>query len=195
MKTFKSFAELAEQLISTIPAVEAARYLGHREAAVIVQTEAQQELGHYQSAAGPFQAWQNLADTTLNGFDGPDGVHHPGKIELGYAPPDNPLVATGELHDHIEISYDSREAVIGVPDETVGSGVDGDEVRNIGDVAVYLEFGRKGMPPRSFLGRAAYVKRDEIVSALCLPVIHAIASVPYAPAKTQSSQPKDDIPF
>ena len=195
MKTFNSFGALADHLISIIPAVEAARPLGLRDAAVIVQQEAQREIGHYQDAAGPFQAWAPLAETTLYGWDDPNGEHHPGKIELGYAPPDNPLAATYELHDHIEISYDSREAAIGVPDEVVGSGDDGDHVRNIGDVAVALEFGTRTMPPRSFLGRAAYVQRDAIIRALCLPVISAIAGVPYVSPRREGAQPIDDIPF
>jgi len=195
MKEFKSFGALADHLLSIIPAAEAGGARGVRDAAAIVQHEAQRETGHYQDAVGPFRGWQHLAETTLDGWDDARGLHHPGKIEAGYAPPDNPLLASSELHDHIEISYAGLESVVGVPDEVVhGDGVY-EHDRNIGDVAVALEFGTRTMPPRSFLGRAAYVKRDAIVAAVCLPVISAIASVPYVSPTPEGVQPIDDIPF
>ena len=197
MRTFKSCGEFAAYLLSIAPLAEAAQAHGMRDAAVIVQEEAQRELGHYQPAVGPYREWAPLAESTLEGWDDSHGNHHPGKIELGYAPPDNPLLASGELKYSIEISYNSREAAIGVPDETVGDGSDGNRERNIGDVAVDLEFGTRDMPARSFLGRAAYVKREEIVAAMVLPVIYAIASVPYVRPQHGHAADSgiDDIPF
>jgi hypothetical protein len=134
-----------------------------QEAARVVQQEASDSIGHYQGGAGPFKDWAPLSEYTLNGWDTPTGDHYPGKIEMGFAPPDNPLLRTGELKYHIDFTVSGYEAAIGVPDEQVGDGTQENPYRNIGDVATDLELGTRYMEPRSFLGRALYVKTDEVL--------------------------------
>ena len=91
------------------------------------------------SYIGEYQAgWAPLAETTLNGWMG-----FPGKIELGYSPPDNPLLREGAMRESI-----GGEAAImpGGAEGVVGS-------RDI--VALWQEMGTtRGIPPRPFLGLA-----------------------------------------
>jgi hypothetical protein len=46
--------------------------------------------------------WEPLSPATLDGFRHLNGTYIPGKIELGFSPPDNPLLRTGDLRDSIE---------------------------------------------------------------------------------------------
>ena len=119
--------------------------------AKLVETEAKAEIATYQDQIGPFTAWQDLSENTLYGGYA-NGVRYPGKVELGYAPPDNPLLRTGEMRDSIGtvISTDGLEAQIG----------------SNSDIAVYQELGTEHIPPRSFLGGAMVRKLPEIDKTL-----------------------------
>ena len=111
-------------------------------AAVIVEREAKAEIGHRQGAAGPFKAWDPLAQTTIEGFKG-----HPGKAELGFSPPDyDPLLREGDMRDTIEHVVIRNTAHVG----------------SNSMVAVWQELGTSKMEPRSFLGGAAVRKKNEI---------------------------------
>lgn len=101
----------------------------------IVEKEAKAEIGHYQSAAGPFVAWAELADSTKE-----DRAKH------GF-PENDPLLRTGEMRDSIEHTVHGHEADIGSND----------------DKAVWQELGTATIPPRSFLGGAAFRKEHEVV--------------------------------
>lgn len=153
------FIEHLALVKATLPEREAHAVL---DAAKLIQTEAKAEIGHYQDAAGPFPAWAPLADTTLNGWRG-----HPGKIELGYAPPDNPLLRTGEMRDSIEVSHHGNEASVG----------------SNSDVAVWQEFGTNKIPPRSFLGRAAFVKGEAAANLIGKEITDALAGIPRSQSK------------
>lgn len=161
LKEFSSVGALAEYLESRMSAVEAALREGVRQGGELIQHEAKSEIGHYQAAAGPFPEWAPLAEATLDGYTTANGRHFPGKVDFGFSPPDNPLLRTGELRDAIGMVHDDRHAVVGVPDRTVGTGTPEDPIRNVGDVAFWHEFGTDKMPPRSFLGRAAFLKGKE----------------------------------
>jgi len=123
---------------------------GLRHAAQMFAEEAKSEIGHYQSAAGPFEAWPTLADATLNGYTTDSGRHFPGKIELGHSPPDNPLLREGDMRDSIRATHDEHHAVVGSDSQ----------------VAVWQELGTKYMPARSFLGRAVFVKAKEALKII-----------------------------
>jgi hypothetical protein len=194
VRDFKSIEDFIRHLASIVPAVEVAAQRGVHEGGSLIQAEAQREIGHYQSSAGPFPDWAPLADTTLNGFTDQHGHHHPGKVELGFAPPDNPLLRTDGLHDHIELSVSHNKAVVGVPDEIIGDGTPENPVRNIGDVARWQEFGDSNLRARSFLGRAAYLKAKAAAHAIGHAVFLAIIGRPYTPAPRNHFAP-DDIPF
>lgn len=111
-------------------------------AARIVEHEAKAEIGHKQGEAGPFPAWEPLAATTINGFNG-----HPGKHALGFSPPDyDPLLRGGDMQDSIEHVVIGYEAHVG----------------SNSDVAVWQELGTDKMQARSFLGGAAVRKKNEV---------------------------------
>lgn len=126
-------------------AIEHETHKALEHAATLVEKEAKAEVGHYQAEAGPFEAWKPLAETTLEGWRG-----HPGKVDLGYSPPDNPLLREGDLRESIGHVVHSHEAAIG----------------SSSDVAVYQELGTSRMSARSFLGGAAVRKEGEVVELL-----------------------------
>jgi HK97 gp10 family phage protein len=94
----------------------------------VIRDEARASLGHYQEAAGPFEAWAPLAEATMED-----------RARQGY-PADEPELRDGTLRDSIEYRVDSpHQAEVGSNDP----------------VAVYQEHGTAKMPPRSILGGAA----------------------------------------
>lgn len=95
--------------------------------ATAAQERAQAKIGHYQQGIEAFPAWAPLADSTLAE-----------KRRLGFAPPDNPLLRTGELRESIEKRVDRLAG-----QAQVGSN---------SDVMVYQELGTKTIPPRPVLG-------------------------------------------
>jgi len=116
----------------------------------------------------------------LQGFELTSGKYIPGKEELGYAPPDNPLLRDGQLRDAIEHSVEGRVAAVGVASKTVTIPGD-DRPVDIADVAIWQEFGHGGpypSPPRSFLGGAAVRKGEDAANAVGKEVAHAIAGLP-----------------
>jgi hypothetical protein len=157
------------------------------EAGKLVQDQAKNFIGEYQPSVGPFPVWPELAETTLYGYTDKHGHTHPGKVELGYSPPDNPLKRHEDLRNAIDMSYNAVKAVVGVPDEVVGDGTPGNLVRNIGDIAIDHEFGTHEMPERSFLGRALFVRTQDVVDIIGYAVQCIIAGVPHKPHSGQKS--------
>jgi len=100
--------------------------------------EAKAEIGNYQEAAGPTEAWSPLAESTMADRE-----------QRGY-PADEPLLRDGSLRE--SITY-----VIGDHEVTIGSD---------SEVAVYQELGTSKIPPRSFLVGAAYRKENEVVDKI-----------------------------
>jgi hypothetical protein len=175
-REFVSFGAFADYLVGLLASLPAAERRGLTAWAEIVQRESQREIGHYQDAAGPFAAWPALTENTLEGF-AIGGRWIAGKVEMGYAPPDNPLLREGTLRDHIEYSVGEKEAAVGVPSVTVTSHYD-DRPRDIGDIAIWHELGTATEPPRSFLGGAAFRMRDRAVDALTAHQIEWLAGFP-----------------
>lgn len=147
MKVLSSFAELALVLeANTVGALVAAEVAMHKSAKV-VQKDAQDRIGEYQKETGPFQDWSPLADSTEDE-----------KIRLGY-PVDAPLLRDGTLRDSIEVEYAPHEAIIG----------------SKMDIAAYQEFGTEKIPPRPFLGPAAFVNQEKIADLIGAVVASGIA--------------------
>ena len=140
MSGLMSLAGFAAKLADLTVAVHEESARGLERAAQVVEAEAKAEIGTYQDQAGPFAAWAQLADSTLAD-----------KERLGYAPPDNPLLRTGEMRDSIEHTVE-MEGVAGTA--YVGSD---------NPIAEYQELGTERIPPRSFLGGALFRKQDEVV--------------------------------
>lgn len=121
-------------------------------------------IGEYQDFGGPFPAWKPLSVNTLLGGVSPTGFHYPGKVELGFAPPDNPLLRTGALRDSISFTVQRRAAIIG----------------SASPVAHYQEFGTRStaqhisIPPRPFIGPAVYVHGWDEVRHVARIVFHPL---------------------
>lgn len=171
MKSFASIGAFVAHLERIAAAAPQHELRALRDAGRVIQAETRAELGTYQAAAGPFGEWPSLTDFTQRERE-----------RLGFTAND-PLKASGELHDHIDLSFDAKQAVVGVPDETVGDGTEANPIRNIGDVAIDLEMGTQHMPARSFLGRAAFAKGHEAVDAAALTITDAIAGRSYRAPK------------
>lgn len=138
----KSLGDLALHLAS-LPAVQVHELQkGLERCAVKIEKTAKDEIGHYQSAAGPFQAWAELADSTEQE-----------KASKGY-PVDAPLLRTGAMRDAITHEVDGLEAVIGAKDTDAGR------------LLVFHEFGTSKMPPRPVMGPAAFRNKDFILKVI-----------------------------
>lgn len=122
----------------------------------MIEKKAHDEIGTYQTNISPYPDWAPLAESTLHGWDSPWGVHYPGKIELGFAPPDNPLLRTGTMRDSIKSDAVGNEAVVGSNDA----------------ILKYHEFGTPKMPPRPVLGPAAHSTTNGILSRMAATTMH-----------------------
>ena len=135
------FAAHLERVAIRLPGAGAAAM---DQGAKVIQDAARASLGHYQGGAGPFVSWAPLARRT-----------NEDRSEQGY-PEDEPLRRSGLLRDNIERCSDPHEARVGVPDRDVVHPYD-NRTANIGTIAVEQELGTATIPPRSFLGHAAFV--------------------------------------
>lgn len=115
-------------------------------AAKVIQTEAKREIGTYQGDAGPFAAWQELADSTKAD-----------RVRQGFSAND-PLLRTGEMRDSIEYTLGHHEAAIG----------------SNSDIAVWQELGTEKIPARSFLGGAAMRKAHVVAEILGVSAVQAL---------------------
>jgi hypothetical protein len=121
-----SCAQMAEILEAAALTAKAELAVPTEELMAILESEAKNFIGHYQDG------WEPLAPSTIKG-----------KTDLGYAPPDNPLLREGDMRDSIK----HRSAVTG--EGAIGE-IGSDEM-----VALWQEMGAsRGIPPRSFLGLA-----------------------------------------
>jgi len=109
-------------------------------AAKLVEAEAKASVGTYQAQAGPFAAWEDLAESTQEE-----------RGRLGY-PEDEPELRTGEMRDSIEhtVLAHAKEAEVGSDSQ----------------ILEWQELGTTKMPPRSILGGAAARKADEVADVI-----------------------------
>lgn len=153
--------------LAELPAkVLLAEHRGLEKSAKMIEHEAKELIGqNHEEGAGPFPAWAKLSDATEGGFWHQAGFYVPGKTELGY-PADQPLLREGQLRDSIKHVVHENEAAIGSDDE----------------VAVYQELGTPNavypIPPRSFLGRAAYTEAEKVAEAIAGHVAFALRGLP-----------------
>lgn len=133
-RSFNSFGALAVHLVERAVAVPLALEEGLHKVAKKIERTAKDEIGHYQSAVGPFQGWDDLADSTEER-----------KAALGY-PADAPLLAAGAMQESITHEVRGLEAAIGSTDQNL----------------LYQEMGTTKIPPRPVLGPAAFHNRGAI---------------------------------
>lgn len=128
MREFQSFGAFGRHLLATAAIGEEVTHHITKEAAEIVQKDAQKRIGEYQDSTGPFNTWAPLAEATVAD-----------RVANGFSP-DEPLLRTGELRESIEVEAQGDKAVVG----------------SRSDIAMYQELGTSKIPPRPFLGPAAY---------------------------------------
>lgn len=163
MKTFSDMAVFAAFLAARAAELPQAQTKALEAGAKLVQEDAKHRIGTYQAATGPFGAWDRLSSATLEGFHHPRAGRIPGKEELGYAPPDNPLLREGHLRDSIAVTARDQEAAVGSPEK----------------IAIWQELGTPNamypIPPRSFLGAAGFAKAEAVANTIGKAVTKAIA--------------------
>lgn len=146
MREFNSLAAFSMHLVKAAIAVRVAEHLALDRAAEIIEKDAKRQLGTYQPEAGPFAAWAPLAAATVAD-----------RIAKGFTP-DDPLLRDGTLRDSISRTVEGHEAAIG----------------STSDIAVYQELGTEKIPPRPFLGPAAFNNREAVEKVLAQYVLGAL---------------------
>ncbi|MGI4776957.1 MAG: phage virion morphogenesis protein [Janthinobacterium lividum] len=114
-----------------------------RTGARAIQKDAKERIGSYQDAEGPFPAWVNLAESTVDD-----------RLRKGFTP-DDPLLRTGALRKSIETHIEGNEASIG----------------SRSDIALYQEQGTSTIPPRPFLGPAAHHLKSTFAPEAALTLV------------------------
>lgn len=106
------------------------------------------EIGHYQSAIGPFPAWADLADST-----------EAQKAAKGY-PADAPLEASGAMRETFRHERHGLEGVMGSTDKKM----------------VWHEFGTPKMPARPVVGTSVLRSREFIRRTIGVAMIEGMFS-------------------
>lgn len=134
MREFGSLAAFASHLITLQASVALEAHRGLKEVAEAITKTAKGEIGSYQQAIGPFPAWAQLSNATVDD-----------RVAKGYTP-DDPLLRDGRMRDSISNEVSGHEAVVG----------------SDSNIAIYQELGTDKIPPRPFLGPAVIHNHDLI---------------------------------
>lgn len=131
--------EFSEKLIELVAEEVIAMKTALEVVAVKIEKTAKSEFGTYQRASGKFPAWAPLMESTLAE-----------KTRLGYSPPDNPLLRTGDLRSSIKHEVKDFTAIIG----------------STSPIMHYHEFGTSNMAMRPVIGPAAFRNKKFIYKAI-----------------------------
>lgn len=107
-----------------------------------IEETAKEELGVYQPAVGPFDAWSPLEEATKTA-----------RMRSGYSA-DEPLLRSGELRSTIESEIAGLAAIIGTKSE----------------IGLWQEVGTDRVPPRPFIGPAYVRKIDPLMESIGLAI-------------------------
>jgi hypothetical protein len=130
--SISAFVAHMQRVLNTLPTVQ---HHALERSADLVEKDARALIGTYDAG------WAPLAESTLEGFKG-----FPGKVELGYAPPDNPLLRDGTFRDSIQHKVvDANHAAVGSDDKR----------------AEWFELGTPHMPARPVMAAAGARKAEE----------------------------------
>jgi len=129
MTSFFTVEEMADLLLKLKITHKIFLHEGLKVVADKLVDTAKKEISHYQTAIGPFPDWEDLKQSTVDE-----------KEKLGYAPPDNPLLRTGEMRDSIKSNVVDLTIYFGCTDPK----------------SVNHEFGTSKMEMRPFIGPAAF---------------------------------------
>jgi HK97 gp10 family phage protein len=127
MREFDGFGALAQHFETVMRRLPATEKAALSAIGAGVAERARAKIGNYQDAAGGFPAWPPLAPAT-----------RAEKERLGYAPPDNPLLRTGDLRESITHTVVEKTVTVGATDP----------------VGLWQELGTSRIPPRPFIAPA-----------------------------------------
>lgn len=103
-----------------------------------IEETAKEEIGVYQPAVGPFEAWSPLAESTKAD-----------RVRSGYTE-DDPLLRSGGLKNSIESEVVGLAAIVGTKSE----------------IGLWQEVGTDRIPPRPFIGPAYVRKIDPLMESI-----------------------------
>ncbi|PVY84045.1 hypothetical protein C7434_3755 [Pantoea sp. PNA 14-12] len=103
-----------------------------------IEETAKEEIGVYQPAYGPFDAWAPLAEATKAD-----------RVRRGYSE-DEPLLRSAQLRDSIESEIVGLAAIVGTKKE----------------IGLWQEVGTSHIPPRPFMGPAYVRKIDPLMGSI-----------------------------
>lgn len=103
-----------------------------------IEEIAKEEIGVYQPAVGPFEAWAPLAESTKAD-----------RVRTGYTE-DDPLERSGELKNSIESEVVGLVGIVGTKSE----------------IGLWQEMGTDRIPPRPFIGPAYVRKIDPLMESI-----------------------------
>lgn len=132
--------QFARELSSASANIAKELELGFHAIVTEIEETAKEEIGVYQPAVGPFEAWAPLAASTKAE-----------RVRLGYIE-DEPLLRSGQLRDSIESEVVGLAAIIGTKSE----------------IGLWQEVGTDHIPPRPFIGPAYVRKIDPLMDAIGL---------------------------
>ncbi len=130
--------QFARELSSASATIATGLEAGFRVIVKEIEETAKEEIGVYQPAYGPFDAWAPLAESTK--------VE---RVRRGYSE-DEPLLRSGELRDSIQSEVMGLAAIVGTKS----------------DIGLWQEVGTSHIPPRPFIGPAYVRKIDPLLEAI-----------------------------
>ncbi|MGR2662483.1 hypothetical protein ACUXVY_12915 [Chromobacterium haemolyticum] len=139
---FSSLGELALHLAAISAAHHQHMHEGLEKCAKRIEETAKAEIGTYQTAVGPFPAWDPLADSTEQQ-----------KAAKGY-PVDAPLERTRAMANEITHEANSHAAIVGAKDTDAGK------------ILVHHELGTPTIPPRPVMGPALFRNKEFILRTI-----------------------------
>jgi HK97 gp10 family phage protein len=143
---FESPLKFAEHLLQAVAKEELALHEGLKVSCKLIQKTAKDKIGDYQNEVGDFPEWPELAEYTKQD-----------RVRQGF-PEDEPLLRTGELRDSIQSEVKGLEGIVG----------------SQSPIAAYQEYGTDRIPPRPFIGPAAYENKEKIKAIVGLAAFEGI---------------------
>jgi HK97 gp10 family phage protein len=133
-KFFESPLKFAEHLMQASIGEALVLHEGLKITCKLIVHDAKKKIGHYQKEVGPFQDWAELTESTKDD-----------RYRKGY-PENEPLLRQGDLRDSIQSEVKALEGVVG----------------SKSPIAAYQEYGTSRIPPRPFIGPAAFQNKKKI---------------------------------
>jgi len=113
-----------------------------------IEETAKEEIGVYQPAYGPFEAWAPLAASTKAD-----------RVRQGYTE-DDPLLRSGELRGSIESEVVGLAAIVGTKSQ----------------IGLWQEVGTTRIPPRPYIGPAYVRKIDPLMESIGRAITYGFKS-------------------